>query len=123
MFFTHNYTEDIHELFAEGKKYLSLQKKYIEMETADRLAVILSAVAIALVCILAVTVILLFASFSLAYWIGDLTGNMSIGFLCIAVALLLFLAIFYFNRKNWVIAPIARFMISLFVNKEEEENE
>ena len=100
-----------------------MQKEYALMDTADKLTVILSTVAIAAVCFVLGAMILFFLTFALAYWIGDLTGNLSLGFISIAVFLVLVLLIAYSKRNAWIIQPLARMMIRLFVNKEEKNNE
>ena len=117
------YTDNFRKLLQETKQYLNLQKEYALMDTADKLTVILSTVAIAAVCFVLGAMILFFLTFALAYWIGNLTGNLSLGFISIAVFLLLVLLIAYSKRIVWIIQPLARMMIRLFVNKEEKNNE
>ena len=117
------YTDNFRKLLEEAKRYLSLQKEYALMDTADKLTVILSTVAIAAVCIILGAMILFFLTFALAYWIGNITGNLSIGFISIAAFLLLMLFIVYQKRNAWIIQPLARMMVRLFVNKEQVNNE
>ena len=117
------YTDNFRNLLEEAKRYLSLQKEYALMDTADKLTVILSTVAIAAVCIILGAMILFFLTFALAYWIGNITGNLSIGFISIAAFLLLMLFIVYQKRNAWIIQPLARMMVRLFVNKEQVNNE
>ena len=117
------YTDNFRKLLQETKQYLNLQKEYALMDTADKLTVILSTVAIAAVCFVLGAMILFFLTFALAYWIGNLTGNLSLGFISIAVFLVLVLLITYSKRNAWIIQPLARMMIRLFVNKEEKNNE
>ncbi|MBR4855223.1 MAG: phage holin family protein [Bacteroidaceae bacterium] len=117
------YTDNFRKLLQETKQYLNLQKEYALMDTADKLTVILSTVAIATVCFVLGAMILFFLTFALAYWIGNLTGNLSLGFISIAVFLVLVLLITYSKRNAWIIQPLARMMIRLFVNKEEKNNE
>ena len=117
------YTDNFRKLLQETKQYLNLQKEYALMDTADKLTVILSTVAIAAVCFVLGAMILFFLTFALAYWIGNITGNLSLGFISIAVFLVLVLLIAYSKRNVWIIQPLARMMIRLFVNKEEKNNE
>ena len=117
------YTDNFRKLLQETKQYLNLQKEYALMDTADKMTVILSTVAIAAVCFVLGAMILFFLTFALAYWIGNLTGNLSLGFISIAVFLVLVLLIAYSKRNTWIIQPLARMMVRLFVNKEEKNNE
>ena len=118
---TGKYTEDIREIILEVKNYLNLQKKYLAIDAAEKATVILSAVAIAAICILLSSTILLFCTFALAYWIGDLLNSLPLGFAAMAIVVVLVLILFYRKRKAWVIQPLARMMAQLFVDNNEEE--
>ena len=118
---TGKYTEDIREIILEVKNYLNLQKKYLAIDAAEKATVILSAVAIAAICILLSSTLLLFCTFALAYWIGDLLDSLPLGFLAMAIFIAGLLLLFYSKRKAWVIQPLARMMAQLFVDNNEEE--
>lgn len=119
---TGKYTEDIKEIILEVKHYLNLQKRYIAIDAAEKTTVILSAVAIAAICILLGAIIILLCTFALAYWIGDLLNSLPLGFLAMGCMVAALLLLFYCKRKAWVIQPLARMAAQLFVeNKEEEE--
>jgi len=118
---TGKYTEDIREIILEVKHYLNLQKKYFAIDAAEKTTVILSAVAIAAICILFGAIILLFCTFALAYWIGDLLNSLPLGFLSMAIIVLFILLLFYCKRKTWIIQPLARMMAQLFIENNEEE--
>lgn len=115
------YTEQFQELFTEVKQYLSLEKKYLAMDAADKLTVLLSTVAIASVCLILGAMTLFFGAFALAYWLGQLTNSLPLGFLIITVAIALLLIIFYNRRSGLIIQPLARLMTQLFVEKKEKE--
>lgn len=114
MFLSDKYKDSFRELFAEAKSYMELQKRYAAVETAEKLTTVLSAIAIAAVCILILSIVLLFSSFALAYWIGALTGSMATGFISVTAINLLLLLIFFLNRRRWVILPIARLITTVF---------
>lgn len=119
---TGKYTEDFKEIILEVKHYLNLQKKYLAIDAAEKTTAILSAVAIAAICVLLGAIILLFCTFALAYWIGDLLDSLPLGFLAMALIVAVILLLFYFKRNTWIIQPLARMAAKLFVedNKEEE---
>ena len=118
---TGKYTEDIKEIILEVKHYLNLQKKYLAIDAAEKTTVILSAVAIAAICILLGAIILLFCTFALAYWIGDLLNNLPLGFLSTGLIVVLILLLFYCKRKAWIIQPLARMMAQVFLDNNDEE--
>ena len=125
---TGKYTRSFQALFTEVRHYLELQKKYLAMETAEKVTTLLSTVAIAAVCLVLGSIVLLFASFALAYWLGNIIGCNALGFLSVSVAILFLMLLFYSNREKWIIIPLARFVIGIFkgndsetLNDEEEE--
>ena len=120
---TGKYTEDFREIILEVRHYLTLQKKYFAIDAAEKTTVILSAVAIAAICILLGGMILLLCTFALAYWIGDLLNSLPLGFLTMAIIVALILLLFYCKRNAWVIQPIARMAAKLFIENNEEEEE
>lgn len=118
---TGKYTEDIKEIILEVKHYLNLQKRYLAIDAAEKTTILLSAVAIAAICILLVTIILLFLAFALAYWIGNILNNLPLGFLAMACMVTFLLTLFYCKRKAWITQPLARMMAQLFLDNKEEE--
>lgn len=109
--------DSMHKLFLELKKYLELQKRFVMLDAAEKLTVLLSAVAIGAVALILTSMLLLFATFALAYYIGDLLHSLPLGFALIAMFLGVLLLFFYINRNKFVIQPLARLMASLFINQ------
>jgi hypothetical protein len=118
---TGKYTEDIREIILEVKHYLSLQKKYLAIDAAEKITKILSVVTIAAICILLGSTILLLGTFALAYWVGDLLNSLPSGFAIMAIVVALILVLFYSKRNVWVIQPLARMMAQLFVDNNDDE--
>lgn len=109
--------DSMHKLFLELKNYLELQKRFVMLDAAEKLTVLLSAVAIGAVALILASMLLLFATFALAYYIGDLLHSLPLGFALIAMFLGVLLLFFYINRNKFVIQPLARLMASLFINQ------
>lgn len=83
------------------------------------MTVILSAILIVTVLLLLGSIVLLFLTFALAYYLGDVLGSLSLGFGLISAFILLLTVIFYLNRNRMVIQPMARFMTKLILTKED----
>ncbi len=109
--------DSMHKLFLELKNYLELQKRFVMLDAAEKLTVLLSAIAIGAVALILISMLLLFATFALAYYIGDLLHSLPLGFALIAIFLGVLLLFFYINRNKFVIQPLARLMASLFINQ------
>jgi len=116
-----SYSDNLQSLWTEIKHYLELQKQYILMDTAEKLTVLLSAVAVAVLCLTLAAMALFFLLFTLATWIGHIVGNPAIGFLVMGFILLLLTVVVYACRKRWIVQPLSRLVVGLFVNEEEEE--
>ena len=114
-------TQDLQTLAKELKRYLQLQKRYLALDAVEKMTRLISAVATVVVCMMLGSMVLFFALYALAKWLGGLLNNDAIGFLTVAVILLVLGIIFYSHRQTWVTQPLARLMAQLFLDKEEEE--
>lgn len=119
MFSNSKNIESIGKLLLEFKKYLELQKEFVKLDATEKMTVILSAILIITVLLLLGSIVLLFLTFALAYYLGDVLGSLSLGFGLISAFILLLTVIFYLNRNRMVIQPMARFMTKLILTKED----
>ena len=119
MFSNSKNIESIGKLLLEFKKYLELQKEFVKLDATEKMTVILSAILIVTVLLLLGSIVLLFLTFALAYYLGDVLGSLSLGFGLISAFILLLTVIFYLNRNRMVIQPMARFMAKLILTKED----
>lgn len=121
MFGIEDYTESLRKFWLETKGYLELQKEYLTLDAAEKLIVLLSAAALGAICLVIGAMALFFLLFALAAWVGQLSGSVALGFLIMGVVLLLLMAIVYFKRKQWIVQPLARLVVGLFVHDDNEE--
>ena len=119
MFSNSKNIESIGKLLLEFKKYLELQKEFVKLDATEKMTVILSAILVVTVLLLLGSIVLLFLTFALAYYLGDVLGSLSLGFGLISAFILLLTVIFYLNRNRMVIQPMARFMTKLILTKED----
>lgn len=119
MFSNSKNIESIGKLLLEFKKYLELQKEFVKLDATEKMTIILSAILIVTVLLLLGSIVLLFLTFALAYYLGDVLGSLSLGFGLISAFILLLTVIFYLNRNRMVIQPMARFMTKLILTKED----
>lgn len=111
--------QQMQDLLLEGRSYANLQKKALLAGTRDKLSVILSRLAIAVVCLVLGGMALLFFSFFLAYILGQVLDNTALGFACVTAFVLLLLLIFWHWRTKWVVIPITDMLFNLFVVDDE----
>lgn len=117
-----NYSENIQSLWTEAKNYLELQKEYLKLDSAEKLSVLLSAVATTALCLILGLAALLFLVIALAFWLAKLVG-IAQSFTIMGGVLLLVIVVMLLFRKRWIVQPITRFVASLFVSEDEEEDE
>lgn len=117
MFSNDNSIENLQQLFVEFKKYLILQKRYTQLEIAEKMTVLLSTLILVLIVIILSMVALFYLSFTLAYLLAPLLGSVVTSFAVItAFIILLIIAIFTLRRKL-IINPMTRFIASLFIHE------
>lgn len=116
MFVNEQMTSQMGHLFDEGRQYWNLQKQYLGLHTAEVLTRLLSTVALVLILILVGSLVLLFGSFALAFWLGDLLGSSMWGFGIIALVVLLLAVVIYVNRTAWIVRPTTRFLVGLLAS-------
>ncbi|MCR4994138.1 MAG: hypothetical protein K6A32_01960 [Bacteroidales bacterium] len=110
-------TNQMSQLFEQARRYFTLQKDYLSLKSVEVLTRLFSTIALAIILILVGFLVVLFGSFALAYWIGELLGSSILGFAIITGALLLGACLVYANRKAWIILPTTRFMVELLASK------
>ena len=75
LFANEQMTSQMGALLEEGRQYWNLQKKYLGLHTAEVLTRLLSRIALVLILILVGSLVLLFGSFALAFWLGALLDS------------------------------------------------
>lgn len=122
MFSSRKSFEGIDTLFLELKKYLEFQKEYVKLSAAEKLTVMLSAVVVTGVLLVLCSIVLLFLTLALAYFLGDAVGSLPLGFSLVALLVVLLAGMFYANRNRFVIQPLARFVVQLILTEEEHDD-
>ena len=117
-----NYSNRLQSLWTEAKNYLELQKEYLKLDTAEKLSVLLSAVATAALCLIIALAALFFLVIAFALWLAKIVGG-AWSFTIMGGAMLLVIVIVLLARKRWIVQPVTRFVAGLFVDDEEEEDE
>ena len=117
-----NYSENIQSLWTEAKNYLELQIDYLKLDSAEKLSVLLSAVATTALCLVLALVALIFFVIAFAFWLAKLVG-IAQSFTIMGGVLLLVIIVTLLFRKRWIVQPISRFVAKLFVPDDEEEDE
>lgn len=108
--------EEFKELFLLFKEYIQKQRENIALGAAESMTRLFFAATTALILLILGGIALLLASFALAFWINDVTDSDIVGFGALAGGILLLAIIFWFMRRQWVLQPIARLMVRVFLD-------
>ena len=100
MFADDNSIENIQQLFLEFKKYLELQKKYTQLEVAEKLTILLSTLILVLLVVILGMVALFYLSFTLAYILDPIVGGLMVSFAMISCFHILLIALIVIFRKK-----------------------
>ena len=108
--------EEFKELFLLIKEYIQKQRENITLGAAESMTRLFFAATIAMILLILGGIALLLASFAVAFWINQVTDSAIIGFGALAGGILLLAIIFWFMRRQWVLQPIARLMVHIFLD-------
>lgn len=117
-----NFTENIRSLWTETKNHLELQKEYLKLDTAEKLSVLLSAVATVALCVIfalaAIFFFMVAITLLLAKAVGGVWSSVIMGGVMLFIIVIILIA-----RKRWIVQPVSRFIARLIVGEDKEEDE
>ena len=109
MFFANDEdTKRLKDLLQQGSEYWQLQRRMLSLQSASTLTKLFAGVALWLIIFLVGSLVLLFASFALAFWLGDTLGSNLLGFGIIALVLLAIVLLVYSRRQQLIYIPVAQ---------------
>ncbi len=123
MFSDDHHIDSARKLIAEIREYLSLRIEYGKYDLVDKLAVLLSVVALAAIMLAAAIVILFFLSYAVALAIADGVGGLHVACALVALFYILVGAVIYALRRQLIIRPLTNLLGHLFLHKDSNEEE
>lgn len=121
--FSDKYAAEFETLLAEAKRYFSLERRYWTLDLVEKSARLLSFCVLLLVSLLLGAIALIAGTFALAYWIGSLTDSLAIGFVCVMALVLLVIALVLRNSRQWILIPITRTILNIFISHTDEAHD
>lgn len=104
-------------IFARVVSYI---KTYIELKklsTIEKLVLILSSVAVALLIGVVFLMVLFFMSVGLALYLGDILASYYLGFISVGLLYLLILIVLMLISKQYIKNPLTNYLIAKIFNK------
>jgi magnesium-transporting ATPase (P-type) len=114
--------EEFKNLFLLLKEYIQKQKENITLGAAESMTRVFFAATMGFIILMLSSIILLLACFALAFWLNEVTKSSVYGFLILAGAILLITIILWIGRRKWVLQPIAKLMVRIFLDAEQAED-
>ena len=104
------------ELWAELKKYLTLQIDYAKLTTVEKLVVLLSAIAMVAVMLILGACVLFYLSFAVVFMLSDGIGSTWGAYLIVSGSVLVLMLVVYALRQKLMLDPVSRFLTRLFLH-------
>ena len=112
---------DYKKLFAEARKYFSLEWDYTKLTAVEKLAVLLSSIAfVAVVFIIGIFVLSHLFTALVTVLATALGSEWGAHLIAVAILLVLLLVVFAF-KKQLIVNPVTRFVSKLFLKPEDNE--
>lgn len=121
MFVDDNSIDNIQQLYTEFKKYLKLQKRYTQLEIAEKLTLLLSKLLLILVVVILGMMALFYLSLTVAYLLAPLVGGLKDSFAIICGVQILLIVLVIILRKSIIVNPLTKFITGMF--KENDKND
>lgn len=116
-------TQNIELLAKNCKKYLELQVQFLKLETTEKLALLLSGLVLAAICLVIGLVILFYLSLSIAFWMSSHVGGPAVAFGIITAFHALLLTLLVCFRKRLIIRPITAFLGNILLGEDAENQQ
>lgn len=104
------------ELWAELKKYLTLQIDYAKLTTVEKLVVLLSAIAMVAVMLIIGACVLFYLSFAVVFMLSDAIGSTWGAYLIVSGIFMVLMLVVYAMRQKLILDPVSRFLTRLFLH-------
>ena len=104
------------ELWAELKKYLTLQIAYATLTAVEKLVVLLSAIAMVAVMLILGACVLFYLSFAVVFMLSDAIGSTWGAYLIVSGIFMVLMLVVYAMRQKLILDPVSRFLTRLFLH-------
>jgi hypothetical protein len=111
------------ELAIHIKEYIQTEIELIKLNFAEKLSKILSNFLAIIILIWVLLLSILFASISLAFFIGEKIGKMSVGFFIVSLIYLLIAMVSWYLRERFIRIPILNGILRQLFDHENKAEE
>ncbi len=112
---------DYENLWGDLKKFLSLQYDYVRLTALEKLVVLLSTLAMAVVLLVLIACVLFYLSFALVFLISEAIGCLWGAYLIVSGLFVALTLVVYAMRRKLIIDPVSKFLTRLFLDKTDKK--
>ncbi len=112
---------DNENLWGDLKKFLSLQYDYVRLTALEKLVVLLSTLAMAVVLLVLIACVLFYLSFALVFLISEAIGCLWGAYLIVSGLFVALTLVVYAMRSKLIIDPVSKFLTRLFLDKTDKK--
>lgn len=112
---------DNENLWGDLKKFLSLQYDYVRLTALEKLVVLLSTLAMAVVLLVLIACVLFYLSFALVFLISEAIGCLWGAYLIVSGLFVALTLVVYAMRRKLIIDPVSKFLTRLFLDKTDKK--
>lgn len=116
MFASDKNIDNLQELLSELKKYVALQKDYIQLHLVEKLTILASSLILVFVLLTLGIIALFYLSFTLAYVLEPHVGGLTASYGIITGFILLIILLIVVFRKKLIVQPMVHFLANLLLN-------
>ncbi len=117
MFAKEKKIDTLHQLFSELKRYVELQKDYVQLHLVEKLTILVSTMVLLLVLLMLGLIALFYLSVTLAYILEPYVGSWVASYGIITGCFILLILIVVLLRKRLIVRPLIHFLADLFLNE------
>ena len=116
-----SFSENVNEIIKIARSYVNTRIELWKLSLLEKTSLAGAFFLSSVIIVLIVAFILLFISLAFAFWYGQRTGDLSIGFLILAGFYLILGLIFIISRKHLVTGPVVKSLSDILYKDDEPE--
>lgn len=103
-------------LFDRAEDYAKTSFELYKLKTISKSAAVISTFISRGSVVVAISLFMVFVNIGLAIWLGDILGELYLGFFCIALFYVLLATVLYFFMHNYIKKQVSNVIISEILN-------
>lgn len=114
--------ETLARLIGNLRRYGELRLESLQLDMVSKITMLASALIMGVILAAVVGVVVMFLSFAVVFTLAPLVGGYVTSILIVAGAYLIFAILVFQMRRRWIIDPVARLLVTIFLNSNSEQN-